>query len=87
MITATLLAFGTLFVLIPVLHNHAPDFIDHEDCPSYLLSTTLLANVLIFSLVLFISLIFFNSTFFPQFQLKRVSLYKTFVNRAPPVLS
>jgi len=80
------LAFGALFVLTPLLHNHAPDIIDHEDCPSYLLSMSLLAYVLIISPV-WILLHFIHSIIFPLFQLKSVSLYKTFSNRAPPTLS
>lgn len=87
LLIAIALAFATLFVLIPVLHNHAPDLIDHQDCPSYLLATNLLAPELIFALALSIFLIFFHTVFFPQFQRKSTCSYKIFINRAPPILS
>ena len=60
--------FIITFVMIPFLHNHHPDFADHETCPAYLLELLCVSCIIVFLLIINIILPLLNEYLF-QFQL------------------
>lgn len=73
-----------LSVVTPFLHNHQPDFSEHEDCPVHVFEVGLSALVWFF--LLWLPAIFYPATIFPIYKShKSQSRYDTFINKAPPL--
>jgi hypothetical protein len=79
------MAFIITFVMIPFLHNHHPDFEDHETCPAYLLELFCVSCIILFLLIINIILPLLNEYLF-QFQLyiDYEHILDFFQRRAPP---
>ncbi|MBD3287661.1 hypothetical protein GF337_02555 [candidate division KSB1 bacterium] len=77
--------FIITFVMIPFLHNHHPDFADHETCPAYLLELLCVSCIILFILIINFILPLLNEYLF-QFQLfiDYENSRGFFQRRAPP---